>query len=160
MTNHDMLAPNAPSCPCASQKSMCEASHVLCSGHTSWSLGSMFFLTLYLYHFLRPAGYPDTAWALVCTTLPTIFGAWVGATRVIDYYHNASDVVAGGLIGVVIAALTFRVYFSELLDGRNGKERGQLPARGPGQSSSVDIGSLSRNAMGQSRGSMLELLQV
>lgn len=121
----------------------------------------MFFLSLYLYHFLRPCGYPDAAWALVLTALPSIFGAWVGATRVIDYYHNASDVLAGGLIGVVIATLVFRIYFAELFEGRGAKERGGPPPRGPGGSSSVDIGSLSRNgAMARSQGSMLELLQV
>ena len=122
----------------------------------------MFFLSLYLYHFLRPAGSPDAAWALVIAALPSIFGAWVGATRVIDYYHNASDVLAGGLIGVVIATLVFRIYFAELIDARAGKERRQMPPpRGPGQSSSVDIGSLSRNpGMARSQGSMLELLSV
>lgn len=42
---------------------------------------------------------------------PVSIAAWVGCTRVIDYYHNASDVLAGGLIGAAIALLTFYVIF-------------------------------------------------
>lgn len=95
------------------------------AGHTSWSFGSLFFLSLYLATFLCPGGRPESAVALVTTITPSIFAAWVGATRVIDYYHNASDVVAGGLIGILIAALMFTVHLPAGI--RPKPEEGGLP---------------------------------
>lgn len=80
------------------------------SGHTSWSFGAMGFLSLYFFYFWKVGGV-FTALDLVVVLTPVTFAAWVGCTRVIDYYHNASDVVAGGLLGAAIALLTFYVIF-------------------------------------------------
>eukprot|EP00892_Ulva_mutabilis_P003318 jgi/Ulvmu1/1358/UM011_0086.1 len=80
------------------------------SGHTSWSFGAMGFLSLYIFHFWKLGGI-DNAVDMILVLLPVSFAAWVGATRVIDYYHNASDVVAGGLIGAAVAVFVFYVVF-------------------------------------------------
>lgn len=70
----------------------------------------MAFLSLYIFHFWKIGGV-DSALDMVVVLTPVTFAAWVGATRVIDYYHNASDVVAGGLLGVAVAFLAFYVVF-------------------------------------------------
>lgn len=125
-----------------------------CAGHTSWSFGGFFFLSLYFYRFLCAAGRPTNGWALVATLLPSTFAAWVGATRVIDYYHNASDVLAGAAIGIFVSWLVFRVYV--LQQGHDRGRRGELlpvTAAGPEnptlaqrlQSASVDVASLARH---------------
>lgn len=121
------------------------------AGHTSWSFGSMFFLSLYLYRYLCAAGHPTNGWALGAALLPSVFAAWVGATRVIDYYHNASDVLAGAAIGVTVACLVFRVYVP--VQRPEAPKRGEvLPLTGGdspsfaqhSQSASIDIASLAR----------------
>ena len=89
-----------------------------CAGHSSWSFGSLFFLSLYLYHFLCPSGRPDTGWALAAVCAPTLAAAWVAATRVTDYYHNTSDVIAGALIGIAMALLVWRAYVTPVQEKR------------------------------------------
>lgn len=54
------------------------------------------FLSLYLYHFIRPSGATDSLDIFVAI-LPLMVAAWVGMTRIIDNKHNASDVVAGAV---------------------------------------------------------------
>mmetsp|Transcript_63658 Transcript_63658/g.57312 ORF Transcript_63658/g.57312 Transcript_63658/m.57312 type:complete len:305 (-) Transcript_63658:157-1071(-) len=39
---------------------------------------------------------------------------WISCSRIIDYYHNYSDVMCGGLIGTGISVLTFIIYNKEL----------------------------------------------
>lgn len=70
----------------------------------------MGFLSLYLYHFWKVGGI-DSAVDMVLVLVPVTFASWVGATRVIDYYHNASDVVAGGALGAAIAVFAFYIMF-------------------------------------------------
>jgi membrane-associated phospholipid phosphatase len=103
-------------------------------------------LTLYLYYFLSPLSRPSSGWALVVTIAPSLFAAWVGASRVIDYYHNASDVLAGAFIGISIALLMFYIHFDGEWGAPGGGEAGGLAAvlqRRP-HSASVDIGSIQR----------------
>lgn len=80
------------------------------SGHTSWSFGAFMFLSLYLYHFIRPSGATDSLDIFVAI-IPLMVAAWVGMTRIIDNKHNASDVVAGGLLGSMIALVVFYTHF-------------------------------------------------
>lgn len=98
---------------------MLQCESCLRAGHSSWSFSSLFFLSLYLYTFLCPGGRPDTGWALLAVCAPTIAAAWVAATRVTDYYHNPSDVFVGGLLGIGIALLTWRVYVSPVVGKRD-----------------------------------------
>lgn len=52
------------------------------------------FLSLYLFYFIRPSGAAD-ALDLLLVLFPLMVAGWVGMTRVIDNYHNPSDVLAG-----------------------------------------------------------------
>jgi diacylglycerol diphosphate phosphatase / phosphatidate phosphatase len=118
------------------------------AGHTSWSFAALFFLSLYLFRFLCASGRPDHGWAMLAAITPTVLAAWVGATRVTDYYHNPSDVVAGGLLGIVIAFLVFQVYVVSAAGRRPAVPQaaaGEAPLLPPRpQSVSVDVGTMPR----------------
>lgn len=75
--------------------------------------------------------------------MPTVFAGWVGASRVIDYYHNPSDVLAGAALGIAVDMLTFQAYFPKQLVASRAPD--QLPLRRQPWSASVDMGSLARN---------------
>jgi len=40
-----------------------------------------------------------------------MFAFWVGTTRMTDYWHNTSDVIAGAIIGTVFASYSFWSYY-------------------------------------------------
>jgi membrane-associated phospholipid phosphatase len=52
------------------------------------------FLSLYLFYFIRPSGAVNVI-DILLVLLPVMVASWVGMTRVIDNYHNPSDVLAG-----------------------------------------------------------------
>lgn len=45
--------------------------------------------------------------------IPTFYAIYVGCTRITDYRHRVSDVLAGALLGSVVAYITFRLYSFE-----------------------------------------------
>eukprot|EP01056_Protomagalhaensia_sp_Gyna25_P001677 Protomagalhaensia_sp_Gyna_25__1676@NODE_1874_length_1458_cov_42_031008_g1542_i0_p3_GENE_NODE_1874_length_1458_cov_42_031008_g1542_i0NODE_1874_length_1458_cov_42_031008_g1542_i0_p3_ORF_typecomplete_len135_score10_83PAP2/PF01569_21/2_6e10PAP2_3/PF14378_6/0_066PAP2_3/PF14378_6/1_6e03_NODE_1874_length_1458_cov_42_031008_g1542_i0553957 len=47
----------------------------------------------------------------LCGSLAVLLPAWTGATRVVDRRHHASDVFAGLIIGAILGAFSFRLYF-------------------------------------------------
>ncbi|XP_043909687.1 phospholipid phosphatase 2 [Protopterus annectens] len=85
------------------------------SGHSSFGMYSMLFLSLYLQARLA------AEWARLLR--PTIqffliaFAIYVGYTRVSDYKHHWSDVLMGLLQGAVVATLTVR-YVSDFFKKR------------------------------------------
>jgi phosphatidate phosphatase len=75
------------------------------SGHTSFAFYAMTFLILFISKNWRwrSLGFMPI---LVQTFLAGV--AWfIGLSRVIDHKHHASDVLAGGLLGSLIALFTF-----------------------------------------------------
>lgn len=46
--------------------------------------------------------------------LPTVLAAWVGITRLQDYWHSYADVLAGAVLGGFIAFITFRLKYPPL----------------------------------------------
>jgi membrane-associated phospholipid phosphatase len=73
-------------------------------------MGSMAFLSLYIFYFWRNNGVERQS-DLLLVLAPITFAFWVGATRVVDYYHNATDVLAGAIVGLAIATLCFYTMF-------------------------------------------------
>jgi hypothetical protein len=87
------------------------------SGHSSISMGCLFFTTLWLLSILAETianSSPKQSTPLFSTAftyasfLPTILSLWVASTRVEDYWHNYSDIIFGLLIGVPAALISFR----------------------------------------------------
>jgi hypothetical protein len=77
------------------------------AGHTSWTFASMGFTSLYLFYFMIPGQRP-TSYAFMGTiAFPLLLAAWIGATRVADYDHHGSDVIAGAILGSMCAMLMF-----------------------------------------------------
>ena len=84
------------------------------SGHTATMFNSMLFLSLLLYgEFKIFVGNGSLSKMLLCS-LPLLFACIVGISRTRDYYHNFDDVVAGALIGSVLAYFTYCSKFESL----------------------------------------------
>lgn len=80
------------------------------SGHTSWSMGSTTFTTLFLLAKLR-AFSKGEVWRLFISFLPVFGGVAVGVSRILDYRHHWTDVAAGSFIGVATAFLVYSIYY-------------------------------------------------
>ncbi len=55
--------------------------------------------------------------------LPLLPPTYIAITRVMDYYHNVSDVMAGGLIGLVSAVVSYLSYYHSPVSKRAGQSR-------------------------------------
>lgn len=73
------------------------------SGHSSNSFSSATWIVLWLTHF-----FPQTQiWWILLKLIPIGLAAYVAATRITDYMHHVSDVVAGTLIGICVGTFIF-----------------------------------------------------
>ena len=85
------------------------------SGHTSTMFNSMFYLSLLLYGEYRIFSGNGSLFKMLICSLPLLFASIVGISRTRDYYHNFDDVVAGALIGSLIAIFTYFSKYESLL---------------------------------------------
>lgn len=90
------------------------------SGHSSIAFGSFFFLSLWMAGQLGVFSKSplfisngNGVKGLVCTA-PILFATYVGISRTEDYRHRGSDVIAGSLIGIAIAWVSYRLFFPAL----------------------------------------------
>jgi membrane-associated phospholipid phosphatase len=74
------------------------------SGHSSNAFASGTWLYLFMSHLTRNGH--SLAHVLV-RFAPIAVAVFVGATRVVDYMHHVSDVAAGAVLGIGIAAVVF-----------------------------------------------------
>eukprot|EP00210_Caulerpa_lentillifera_P000901 g872.t1 len=81
------------------------------SGHSSWMMCSMSFLSLFLIAKLQVFSGKGPGWSLVFCLLPITFAVFVGLTRFHDYRHHWSDVVAGFGIGIFFAVVMYTTYY-------------------------------------------------
>eukprot|EP00727_Mastigamoeba_balamuthi_P011392 m51a1_g6876 putative lipid phosphate phosphatase 3 (1062) ;mRNA; f:196547-201114 len=87
------------------------------SGHTSVAFSGLFFLTLWLAgktRMLAPGG--GQFWKAVVCGIPSYAAMMVGISRVRDYYHHHSDIVAGCLVGLCCAVMGYHLVFPGLLE--------------------------------------------
>ena len=64
-------------------------------------------LAFFLLANVRPTG-NGGVWRTVVALSPFLLAAWIGISRVRDYWHHPSDVATGGVLGAVIAYVVRR----------------------------------------------------
>jgi len=88
------------------------------SGHSSNSFAGMLFLVLYLHGKFRvySEGHTSSFAQSVLLASPLSIAFFVAISRTIDYHHNYSDIIAGGLVGVSVAYYVYFLYYPPLSD--------------------------------------------
>ncbi|CAO1630512.1 unnamed protein product [Parajaminaea phylloscopi] len=84
------------------------------SGHASTAFAGLTFLSLYLagkFHLYGTKGYAAVQWLVF---VPMIGATLIAVSRTSDYRHHASDVIAGGILGAVVAVSTYFTYYPGL----------------------------------------------
>jgi hypothetical protein len=74
----------------------------------------MVYLALFLagkMHVLNKRGYTIKSWILL---VPISSAALISVSRTMDYRHHATDVIAGGIIGTLMAWYAYRQYYPPL----------------------------------------------
>ncbi|SJX64521.1 related to DPP1-diacylglycerol pyrophosphate phosphatase [Sporisorium reilianum f. sp. reilianum] len=84
------------------------------SGHASTSFAGLTYLSLYLagkLHLFDRRGHAVSAW--LCG-IPLMAATLIAVSRTMDYRHHATDVIAGALLGLVIAYWSYKLYYPAL----------------------------------------------
>ncbi|XP_050221000.1 lipid phosphate phosphatase 1-like [Mercurialis annua] len=81
------------------------------SGHASWSFAGLTFLSLYLSGKIQVFDRKGHVAKLCVITLPLLAAALVGVSRIDDYWHHWEDVVAGSLLGLIVATFCYMQFF-------------------------------------------------
>lgn len=84
------------------------------SGHSSSSFAGFVFVSLLLLHHLYPPGLKirNQSWRVVCSFLPCLLAGYIAISRIFDYWHHPSDVLAGAVLGSSVAILIFNYAFA------------------------------------------------
>lgn len=80
------------------------------SGHASLSMAAWAYIAFILFSDAKALrkDRPVTAWILAHIAAGGLmFALWIGSTRITDYWHHTSDVVAGLVLGCVVAYTVF-----------------------------------------------------
>lgn len=90
------------------------------SGHSSFSFSAFYFLSLWMAGQLGVfsqgpnfVSNGNSIKGLVCS-FPTLFASFVAVSRTEDNRHRGSDIIAGTLIGAIVAWITYRLFFPPL----------------------------------------------
>jgi len=81
------------------------------SGHSSFAWAGMWYLILFGAAKMRISnrkGYTWKSWLLVA---PLCCAILIAISRLMDYRHNPTDVIAGGILGVLVAWYGYRQYY-------------------------------------------------
>ena len=88
------------------------------SGHASTAFAGLTFLSLYLagkVHLYDKRGHAASAWLVF---FPMMGAALIAISRTMDYRHHATDVLAGGILGAIVAVVIYHLYYPPLWDTR------------------------------------------
>ncbi|OTB01696.1 hypothetical protein M426DRAFT_74994 [Hypoxylon sp. CI-4A] len=89
------------------------------SGHSTAAFAGFIYLYLYLNAKLKVfANYHPAMWKLVAIYAPVLGATLIAGALTIDEYHNWYDVVAGGIIGSVMAFSAYRMCYAAVWDWR------------------------------------------
>lgn len=93
-------------CETTDDNSLFQAHLSFPSGHTSFSFGGLGFTGLVLRAAAKDRDLPESL-QLLALLLPMLLAAWIGSTRVRDYWHREDDVAVGGAIGLAAAGWAY-----------------------------------------------------
>lgn len=90
------------------------------SGHSTAAFAGFIYLYLYLNAKLKVwSNYHPAYWKLIVTYIPVLGATLIAGALTIDEYHNWYDVVAGALIGTIMAFSAYRMVYASVWDFRN-----------------------------------------
>jgi diacylglycerol diphosphate phosphatase/phosphatidate phosphatase len=89
------------------------------SGHTTAAFAGFVFLSLYLNAKLKVfSNYHPAMWKLIATVAPLLGACLIGGALTIDEYHNWYDILAGAVIGTLMAFCSYRMLYASIWDFR------------------------------------------
>ena len=89
------------------------------SGHSTAAFAGFVFLYLYLNAKLKVfSNYHPAMWKLVVLYMPILGACLIGGALTIDEYHNWYDILAGAVIGSVMAFSGYRMVYASVWDFR------------------------------------------
>ncbi|KAJ4413677.1 hypothetical protein N0V82_008407 [Gnomoniopsis sp. IMI 355080] len=89
------------------------------SGHTTAAFGGFVYLYLYLNAKLKVfSNYHPSMWKLVAIYAPILGAVLIGGALTIDEFHNWYDIVAGAIIGTMMAFSSYRMTYAAIWDWR------------------------------------------
>lgn len=89
------------------------------SGHSTAAFAGFIFLYLYLNAKLKVfANYHPAMWKLIVVYMPVLGACLIAGSLTIDEYHHWYDVLAGAIIGTVMAFSAYRMVYASVWDFR------------------------------------------
>ncbi|KAI0883104.1 acid phosphatase/Vanadium-dependent haloperoxidase [Annulohypoxylon maeteangense] len=89
------------------------------SGHSTAAFAGFIYLSIYLNAKLKVfANYHPAMWKLIAVYAPVLGATLIAGALTIDEFHNWYDVVAGGIIGSVMAFSAYRMCYASIWDWR------------------------------------------
>jgi membrane-associated phospholipid phosphatase len=89
------------------------------SGHSTAAFAGFVFLYLYLNAKLKVfSNYHPAMWKLIVIYAPVLGAVLIGGALTIDNFHNWYDVVAGAIIGTIMAFSSYRMTYAAIWDWR------------------------------------------
>lgn len=113
---------NPPDCTNSDKSEVEEGRRSFPSGHSSWAMCSMFYVTLFLIGKMHVFDGRGHFWKLAVSLAPTWLAIVIGITRIDDYMHHWTDVVAGWLLGMLVATMVYLMYYPSPF-ARSGSDR-------------------------------------
>jgi diacylglycerol diphosphate phosphatase / phosphatidate phosphatase len=89
------------------------------SGHSTAAFAGFVFLSLYLNGKLKVfSNYHPSMWKLAAVYAPILGAVLIAGALTIDEFHHFHDILAGGIIGTVMAFSAYRMTFASVWDWR------------------------------------------
>jgi len=89
------------------------------SGHATAAFAGFIYLSLYLNAKLKTfANYHPSYWKLIALYAPVLAATLIAGALTIDEYHSWYDVVAGAIIGTLMALSAYRMLYASVWDFR------------------------------------------
>jgi len=89
------------------------------SGHTTAAFAGFVYLSLYLNAKLKVfSNYHPAMWKLIAIMIPLLGATLIGGALTIDEFHNWYDILAGAIIGTMMAFSSYRMVYAAIWDWR------------------------------------------